>query len=63
MLDALKLRDMLPQIVPCKIPRDVPKSLNEILEQLKLVESEIVEHQAQLPPSPKLISLVVQSGC
>jgi non-heme chloroperoxidase len=52
MLDALKLRDMLPQIVPGKIPSDVPKSLNEILEQLKLVEKAIVEYQAQLPPSP-----------
>jgi len=52
MLDALKLRDLLPQIVPGKIPSDVPKSLNEIQEQLKLVEKEIAEYQAQLPPSP-----------
>jgi non-heme chloroperoxidase len=52
MLDALKLRDMLPQIVPGKIPSDVPKSLNEILEQLKLVEKEIVEYLPLLPPSP-----------
>jgi non-heme chloroperoxidase len=52
MLDALKLRDQLPQIVPGKIPSDVPKSLNEILQQLKLVEKEIVEYQEQLPPSP-----------
>ncbi len=52
MLDALKLREMLPQLVPGKIPEDVPKSLNEILEQLKLEEKEIIEYQAQLPPSP-----------
>jgi pimeloyl-ACP methyl ester carboxylesterase len=52
MLDALKLRDMLPQIVPGKIPSNVPKSLNEILEQLKLVEKEIVEYLPLLPPSP-----------
>jgi len=54
MLDALKLRDMLPQIVPGKIPSDVPKSLNEILQQLKLVEKEIVDYQAQLPPAPSV---------
>jgi pimeloyl-ACP methyl ester carboxylesterase len=48
MLDALKLRDQLPQIVPGKIPSDVPKSLNEILEQLRLLEKEIVEYQEQL---------------
>jgi non-heme chloroperoxidase len=52
MLDALKLRDMLPQIVPGKIPSDVPESLNEILEQLKLVEKEILEYLPLLPPSP-----------
>ncbi len=52
MLDAVKLRDMLPQIVPGKIPSDVPKSLNEILDQLKLVEKEIVEYLPLLPPSP-----------
>jgi pimeloyl-ACP methyl ester carboxylesterase len=52
MLDALKLQDMLPQIVPGKIPNDVPKSLNEILEQLRLVEKEIVEYLPLLPPSP-----------
>jgi non-heme chloroperoxidase len=52
MLDALKLQEMLPQIVPGKIPSDVPKSLNEILEQLKLVEKEIVEYLPLLPPSP-----------
>jgi non-heme chloroperoxidase len=51
MLDALKLHDMLPQIVPGKIPSDVPKSLNEILEQLKLMEKEIVEYLPLLPPS------------
>jgi non-heme chloroperoxidase len=38
MFDALKLHDMLPQMVPGKIPSDAPKSLNEILEQLRLVE-------------------------
>lgn len=52
MLDAVKLRDMLPQIVPGKIPSDVPKSLNEILQQLKLVEKEIEEYLPQLPPAP-----------
>jgi non-heme chloroperoxidase len=52
MLDAIKLRDMLPQIVPGRIPSDVPKSLNEILEQLKLVEKEIVEYLPMLPPAP-----------
>jgi len=54
MLDALKLRDMLPQIVPGKIPSDVPKSLNEILGQLKLVEKEIEEYLPLLPPSPSV---------
>ena len=54
MLDALKLSDMLPQIVPGKIPGDVPKSLNDILEQLKLVEKEIVEYLPLLPPSPSV---------
>lgn len=53
-LDVLKLRDMLPQIIPGKEPADVPKSLNAILEQLKLVEKEIVEYEAQLPPSPSV---------
>jgi non-heme chloroperoxidase len=52
MLDSLKLGDMLPQIVPGKIPSDVPKSLNEILEQLRLVEKEIVEYQEQLKLMP-----------
>ena len=52
MLDALKLRDMLPQIVPGQIPNDVAKSLNEILEQLRLVEKEIEEYLPLLPPSP-----------
>jgi non-heme chloroperoxidase len=52
MLDALKLRDQLPQIVPGKIPSDVPKSLNEILEQLRLVEKEIVEYEEQLKLMP-----------
>jgi non-heme chloroperoxidase len=52
MLDALKLRDQLPQIVPGKIPSDVPKSLNEILEQLRLLEKEIVEYQEQLKLIP-----------
>jgi non-heme chloroperoxidase len=51
MLDALKLRNMLPQIVPGKIPSDVPKSLNAILEQLKLMEREIEEYLPLLPPS------------
>jgi pimeloyl-ACP methyl ester carboxylesterase len=52
MLDALKLRDMLPEIVPGKIPADVRRSLNEILEQLRLVEKEIVEYQEQLKLTP-----------
>jgi pimeloyl-ACP methyl ester carboxylesterase len=52
MLDAVKLRDMLPQIVPGRIPSDVPKSLNEILEQLRLVEKEIVEYLPLLPTAP-----------
>ena len=52
MLDAIKLRDMLPQIVPGKIPTDVPKSLNEILIQLKLVEKEIEEYLPLVPPAP-----------
>jgi non-heme chloroperoxidase len=52
MLDAIKLREMLPQIVPGNIPGDVPKSLNEILEQLKLLEKEIVEYLPLLPPPP-----------
>jgi len=56
MLDAVKLHDMLPQIVPGKIPSDVPKSLNEILAQLKLVEKEIVEYLPLLPPSPSVAS-------
>jgi non-heme chloroperoxidase len=51
MLDAIKLQSMLPEIVPGKIPGDVPKSLNEILEQLRLVEKEIVEYLALLPPA------------
>ena len=54
MLDALKLRDMLPQLVPGKIPNDVPKSLNEILEQLKLEEREIFEYEDQLLPPPPI---------
>jgi non-heme chloroperoxidase len=54
MFDALKLHDMLPQVVPGKIPSDAPKYLNEILEQLRLVEKEIVEYLPLLPPSPSV---------
>lgn len=52
MLDAIKLQTMLPQIVPGRIPSDVPRSLSEILDQLRLVEKEIVEYQSLLPPAP-----------
>jgi non-heme chloroperoxidase len=48
MLDALKLRDMLPQIVPGKIPSDVQKSLSDILEQLQRMEKEVVQYQEEL---------------
>ena len=52
MLDGLKLREMLSQLVPGKIPADVPKSLNEMEEQLKLLEKEIAEYRSELPPTP-----------
>jgi non-heme chloroperoxidase len=52
MLDTLKLRDMLSQIVPGKIPSDVQKSLSEILMQLKLVEKQLVQYQGELKSTP-----------
>jgi len=52
MLDAIRLQGMLPQIVPGRIPADAPKSLNEILAQMKVVEKEITEYLSQLPPTP-----------
>jgi len=52
LLDALKLNGMLPQLVPGKIPQDVPKSLAELLKQLKLLEKEIMEDRADLLLSP-----------
>jgi pimeloyl-ACP methyl ester carboxylesterase len=47
MLDTLKLRDMLPQLILGKIPSDVPKSLSDILEQMRLLEKEIVQYQEE----------------
>lgn len=32
LLDTLKLHGMLPQLVPGKVPQDVPKSLDNLLE-------------------------------
>jgi non-heme chloroperoxidase len=43
--DSLRLHDMLPRMVPGKIPDDEQKSVSEILEQLRLVEREIVQYQ------------------
>ena len=48
MLDALKLRDMLPQLVPGKIPSDVQTSLSDILEQLQRMEKEVMQYQEEL---------------
>jgi non-heme chloroperoxidase len=48
MLDALKLRDTLPQLVPGKIPSNVQKSLSDILEQLQRMEKEVAQYQDEL---------------
>jgi len=51
LLDGLKLREMLSQLVPGKIPADLPKSLNEIEEQLKLLEKEIAAYRSEITPT------------
>lgn len=51
LLDGLKLREMLSQLVPGKIPTDVTKSLNEIEEQIKLLEKKIAEYRSELTPT------------
>lgn len=53
LLDGLHLRDLLTQLVPGRIPSDVPKSLSDILEQLKLVEKEVVKYQEDIAMSPR----------
>jgi len=51
MLDGLRVQEMLQNIIPGKIPSGNVKSLKEIQEQLKLVDREITEYLALLPPA------------